>query len=177
MPSTLAIALLSVVAAAALAADGSLRRVRRAQARYRTLTLKQKAHLERLRRLARDSLLLLREQREVEQSLRDLRRDIRDLQAEMRSVMRRENRLVVLDERCIPGDQPWAVSIQAPDQPGAPWDGVRQFRVWGLDAEAAQARALRRYPTAEGFTILSTTPLTAAQASPAPDPAPIRAAG
>jgi hypothetical protein len=84
------------------------------------------------------------------------------LQVKLKGIRKVDNRLVVLDERRLPEDQRWVVTISGKggtlpeatgDEGHENWTGNLRFLVWATTMDRAIKKAATRFPPSRGFKI------------------------
>lgn len=157
MTGQLIFIVLTAAAVMAFAIERTVARVREANARYKAAMNRRQQQVERIRKVAGESIALRREVRALHLQLEDLKVQTARLQKDMDAALRPENRLFILDERRTPMDETWIVAVAAPapedGKPRPPWEGSRRFLVWAPDEATAQTKVGRRYQAAAGFLI------------------------
>jgi hypothetical protein len=115
-----------------------------------------------IRELAKASRLTKHKLKDSELLVEQLEAEAKSLEERVGSVKRADNRLVVLDERRLPEDHPWVLSISGPggllpeakgDEGHENWTGTLRFLVWATTEKRAVHKAATRYPPTRGFKV------------------------
>ncbi|HYE48353.1 MAG TPA: hypothetical protein VEB20_02100 [Azospirillaceae bacterium] len=136
------------------------RRVQDGRRRARMLINKRTQQVERIKKAATATLMLKRDLRRQRETAADIEEDCLKLEGQIQTVARPENRLFVLEERRVPSDLAWVVTVtgKGGDERGSrPWTS-RKFLVWAADEDGARAKAERRFQPANGFSAAAITP-------------------
>jgi len=138
--------------------ERAMRRIKDARQRVKGLSQKKTAQVERIKKIAYETLHLKRELRQLTNADDDIQLECRRLEEELRIVSQPSNRTFVLDERRTPADDCWIISVAAPEpeagHPRLPWYGTRRFLVWAMDEAAARAKVERKYALDKGYGIV-----------------------
>lgn len=140
----------------------ALDRVQIARRRIATLHKDKILQVASIRELAKTAKVSKRKLKESELLVGRMEAEVRTLEERVGSVKRADNRLVVLDERRLPEDHPWILSISGPggqlpeakgDEGHENWTGSMRFLVWATTEKRAVHKAATRYPASRGFKV------------------------
>jgi hypothetical protein len=118
-----------------------------------------------IRELAKTSLTSKRKVKDSELLVEQLDVEAQLMEERLKTVKRADNRLVVLDERRLPEDQPWVLGISGPggllpeakgDEGHENWTGNMRFLVWATTQDRAIHKAATRFPPSRGFKVEAT---------------------
>jgi hypothetical protein len=140
----------------------ALDRIQIARSRVAGLHKDRTLQVAAIRELTKTSLASKHKIKDSELLAERLDAEAQSLEERLKTIKRAENRLVVLDERRLPEDQPWVLGISGPggllpeakgDEGHENWTGHMRFLVWATTHQRAMHKAATRYPQSRGFKV------------------------